>query len=147
MRIIIFLLVFFNISFAVIVDTTRRVVWDGNVGVSGDIPTDYTKYGSTLSPTGGDDTAMIEDSLNNAANGQYVELASDTFLINGTIDIPDSVILRGQGIDSTILLQQSSTSGATISFNTSSWSSTDYNLASGYTKGSTSITTSSAHGW
>lgn len=138
-----------GVASAEIIPSERKVTWQGNVGVDGDIPTNYTKYGSTIE-TGNqsNDTTVIQNALNAASKNQYVLLGEGNFTITGTIKIPSGVILRGAGINKTTLVQSSESAGATIAFGSGSggWG-TSVSLSGSYSKGKTSITTSSSHGW
>lgn len=93
-----------------VIPSSRLVTWQGNCGVSGGIPTTYTKYGATLSPLGGtsDDTPQIIAALSAASANQYVLLGAGTFLIKTGFDTQNitganSKILRGSGTTSTFL--------------------------------------------
>lgn len=131
---------------AEIIPSDRRVTWQGNVGVSGDIPNRTIIY-TTLSSTGNDDTNSIQTAINNCPSGQVVKLNAGTFKIT-SLSMKSNVTLRGSGINATTLKGTGTSSYYIISFyNNSGTFGTSYNLASGYTKGSTTITTSSSHGW
>jgi hypothetical protein len=124
----------------------RVVTWKGNVGVSGDIPDRSVIY-KTLSPSGGDDTSAIQTAINNCPSGQVVQLNNGTFNVT-KIDMKSNVTLRGGGIGLTTLKGTSTSSNYIISFsNGGGGLGSSVNLASGYSKGSTSITTSTNHGW
>jgi hypothetical protein len=126
----------------------RSVTWQGNVGVLGDIPNRTVIY-KTLSPSGADDTSAIQTAINNCPSGQVVLLTKGTFNIT-TINIKSNVTLRGAGMGSTILKGNLTSYAYAISLGNNYGDSsigTSYNLASGYTKGSTSITTSTSTGW
>ena len=77
----------------------------------GGIPSSKTQCGSTLTPSGGDDTAAINSaiaacSVSACPSGKYVSLGSGTFLINaaGTpVQLNKCLALRGQGPGTTIL--------------------------------------------
>lgn len=127
--------------------TDRSVKWQGNVGVSGDIPSRTTIY-KTLSPSGSDDTAAIKTAITGCPSGQVVKLSTGTFSISSPITAKSGITLRGSGMGKTILKGTSGMTGAyfvgvgaTYSFGTS------FSIIGGLTKGSTTITTSSPHGW
>ena len=128
---------------------SRSVKWQGNVGVLNDIP-NRTTISKTLSPSGGDDTSAIKTALSAAPAGSVVKLNAGTFKVSSTIDVPSNKTLRGAGMGSTIIQGQSTFSGdhvvgtSGISYNLST--ATAFNVASAV-KGSTTITTSSAHNW
>jgi len=86
-------------AFGEIITTDRRINWQGNVGVSGGIPNVTTVY-TTLNPSGGDDTAAINNALTACPANQVVKLNSGTFNVNGLIDyqsIGSGKVLRGNG--------------------------------------------------
>lgn len=83
----------------------------------GGIPATRTQFGSTLTPTGGDDTTQIQTALNGCGANQYVLLGSGTFLISttnyGALHFAsDNTTLRGSGAGVTILQK---TNGAILS--------------------------------
>lgn len=123
----------------------RTVTWQGNVGVSGDVPNRTAIY-KMLSPSGGDDTSAIQTAINNCPSGQVVQLDKGTFNVT-KIDMKSNATLRGYGIGVTILKGTSTSSSYIVSFGTNAGLGTSVNLAGGYTKGSTSITASSSPGW
>ena len=59
------------------------------------------QHGATLTPSSGDDRAVIQSALNAAGNvatrasRRVVRLAAGTFTVGGTLSIPSNVILRG----------------------------------------------------
>lgn len=67
-------------------------------GWTGGIPTNYTQHGSTLTPSGGDDTSQIQAALNAAgaaasqSNPMYVQLSAGKFQISSTLSISYSYI-------------------------------------------------------
>jgi hypothetical protein len=125
----------------------RSVTWVGNVGIAGDIPVMSTVY-TTLSPSGSDDTAAIQTAVNNCPAGQVVKLNSGTFKISSPISLKSSIALRGAGIGKTILQGQAGASGNNLlALGTGYWLSGAKDLTSGFSKASTTITTSTAHGW
>lgn len=77
----------------------------------GGIPSSTTQCGSTLTPSGGDDTRAINSAIRSCPvrtcpSGKYISFGSGTFLINaaGTpIQLNKCVVLRGQGPGVTIL--------------------------------------------
>ncbi|MEO0481891.1 MAG: hypothetical protein AAF196_20690 [Planctomycetota bacterium] len=106
----------------------RQTVW--NPGIYGGVPPDdaelgtfpndvgpASQYGSTLTPSGGDDHDQIQSALDTAAafaskdSRRYVQLGSGTFDVSATIQIPSYVILRGtlNGTDRMTVLNQTFT--------------------------------------
>lgn len=125
---------------------SRTVTWQGNVGVKGDIPQRTVIY-KTLSPSGSDDTTAIQTAINNCPSGQVVQLSAGTFNVTH-IDMKSGVTLRGAGIGVTLLKGNLTSTYYVISLGNDAFGiGTSYNLSSGFTKGSTSITTSAANGW
>ena len=123
----------------------RAINWS-NAGVVGGIPHRTTVY-TTLLPSGVDDTARINNALAHCPSGYVVMLSTGTFQISGAIQIPSNATLRGSGPRKTIL--NATGGGAVISFPGTgpSWQlayNTPQTMASGYTKGSSSITMAAA---
>ncbi len=127
---------------------SRSVTWQGNVGVKGDIPSRATIY-KTLSPTGGDDTSAIKTAIANCPTGQVVKLDAGTFNVSSAITVKSGITLRGSGMGKTIIKGKAGTTGTyLVGMKSSSYSlSTSIALSSGLTKGSTTITTATAHNW
>ena len=126
---------------------SRSVKWEGNVGVQGDIPARTAIY-KTLSPSGGNDTSAIQTAISACPSGQVVKLNAGTFNISSPINVKSGVTLRGAGMGSTIIKGISGMSGAyVIGFNAGSSLGASVNITSGSSKGSSTITTGSAHGW
>ena len=140
-------------GFASVADATyslpadRSVVWQGNVGVKGDIPYLTTVY-KTLSPSGADDTTAIKAAISSCPAGQVVKLASGTFKVSSSITVRSGVTLRGSGMGKTIIKGASGMTGAyVVGFNAGPSVGTSFPISSGFSKGSTTITTAMAHGW
>ncbi len=127
--------------------TDRTVTWQGNAGVLGDIPTRNTIF-ITLSPSGGDDTASIQNAINSCPFGQVVKLNAGTFKVSSPLVIKSNVTVRGSGMGTTIIQGQAGMSGSyVVGFDYGAWLSSSISISSGLSKGSTSITTSTSHGW
>ena len=133
----------------------RVVTWEGNVGVDGGIPTDYAKHGSTIETADqGDDTSVIQAALTaagaaaGAGSGKFVLLGEGTFTTTSSLSVPSYVILRGAGMLLTIIDNTSGSTDSVVSVNnltpTDCTTTTTSAIASGYTKGSTSLTLSDA---
>jgi Pectate lyase superfamily protein len=126
-----------------ILDPTRAVDWS-NVGVGG-IPPRATAC-TTLAPKGTNDmTVAINSALSACASGQAVVLASGTFRVNGNINVPANVTLRGAGADLTILDAHGSGNGV-INLGSGSPNYPGVSVTSGATAGSTSMVLSNASG-
>lgn len=169
-KLIFFILLIPNLSWAATytIPTTRTYPWQGNVGVTyckntsyytkatcegagstwyTDIPTDRTQSGSTITASSGDRTSTIQTAINNAAANTFVLLGPGTFNIT-SLTLKSGVTLRGSGKTATILHFTNGSASYGIRFSSSSVSlGSSVNLSSGYTQGSTTIVTSSAHGW
>lgn len=146
-RIILILLLLPSIAIADFsLPSTRVVTWQGNVGVKDGIPTDRTQCGSTITSTGDttDRTTTIQNALNACGAGQYVLLGAGSFTIS-RLGMRSNVTLRGSGMGVTTLVPSSQeyiyfgSFGATYG--------TAVGVTDGLTKGSTTITTESNHGW
>ena len=126
--------------------TSRSVQWQGNVGVSGDIPV-RTTVCATVSATGvaNTDTNNINNAITACPNGQVVRLNPGTFAINAQIAIKKPITLRGAGMGRTILqgVTPIANSFLLIKKDGSSSNSNQYDITDGLTKGSTRIKTSS----
>lgn len=83
----------------------RVTTWNPGLNAVGGIPTTYTQCGSTIAPSGGDDTSTIQSALDSCPAKHYVLLAAGTFQITGEgLTIGNSqVVLRGAGAGKTIL--------------------------------------------
>lgn len=123
------------------------------VGVPGGVPTNWTQSGSTISPSGGDDTSTIQSAINSCAGsslpGKYVQLSGTnaspaTFAIAGTVTIKNYCKLVGGGPQATIL-KCTGTSGACLdegAYNDAPYKNGTCTITSGNTAGSTSIVVS-----
>ena len=123
----------------------HTITWQGNVGVSGDIPTRSTIY-RTLSPSGGDDATAIKTAISSCPAGQVVMLNAGTYNVSSDITVKSGITLRGAGMGQTIIRASGSFSYAILGFNASNSLGTSVNLTGTMSKGTTSLTTSSAHG-
>lgn len=124
----------------------RSITWQGNVGVSGDIPTRTTVY-KTLSPSGGNDTSAIQTAITDCPAGQVVKLAAGTFTVSSSVKMKSGVTLRGAGMGATTIKGAAGMSGGYIVGTNGSSLGSSISLSSGISKGSKTITTSSSHGW
>jgi len=126
-------------TLAAIMPDDRRIDWDP--GVRGGIP-ERTTICATLNP--GDN---IQSAIDSCPTDQVVLLNPGTYTISSTVKLKSGVTLRGSGIDSTILKGASGLSEAIITLSASSSDGSAVSLTGTPTKGDTTITTSSAHGW
>jgi len=129
------------------IPATRTITWGGNAGVKGDIPIRSTIY-KTLSPSGGDDTSAIKSAISTCPADQVVKLSAGTFKISSPIVVKSNITLRGEGMGKTIIKGQSGMSGASVvGIGARPTLASGISLTAGINKGSTTITTSTAHGW
>ena len=146
-----FILCYLFITFAEIIPPARRIIWEGNVGIPGGVPTRTTVSATINASTYGnganDATAGIQTALNACLANQAVLLSPGKFLISTGLRIPSNVTLRGAGPSQTIL-DAHGTSGAAISFgqDATPYTANAKAITGGTTAGSTSITLASAAG-
>jgi hypothetical protein len=170
-KIIIFIIipaqVFFSILLtspfqAEIIPADRIINWQGNVGVSGDIP-NRTTICATLIPSGQDDTVALQTAIDNCPSQQVVKLNGGTFNISSPIKMGYygyGVVLRGAGMGVTIIKGMTSFSSGSSLIDAEprnqyggsyvwdlSWPAPLNLTSNGLHKGSTTIQTSSAHGY
>jgi hypothetical protein len=131
--------------------SSRVITWQDEVGVEGGIPTRSTVY-QTLGVAGQISTyaqsvtaSQINTALDNCPTGQVVYLNRGTYTLSESIVMPSNKVLRGAGIDQTIL--EGGSIGDFVLFSggyTDTSSDSISNITSGATKGSTSITLENA---
>lgn len=88
------------------IPSDRRTTWSPGVTYNGGIPARTTQCGSTLTPSGSDDTSAINTAITACTSGQHVKLGAGTFLINANgsyLTCKTGVTLRGSGAGTTIL--------------------------------------------
>lgn len=84
-----------------IIDSSRRITWQGNVGVVGGIPDSsamlvYTTFTATAT------AAMINNALANCPSNKVVACAAGSYTMTDDVVIgKDGVVLRGAGMNST----------------------------------------------
>ena len=138
---------------AEIIPSARRITWEGNVGISGDIPNRTTIFASVKdSPYNAagngttDDTSAIQNAINACPPGQVVHIPAGTYKISSKIRIKSGITVRGDGKRETILKGVSGfTSSYLVGFESTNYSSSDVwetskSMTGGLTKGSTRIT-------
>jgi len=145
---------------AAIIPPDRRVTWQGNVGVLGDIPhrittcanvknAPYNAVGDGIA----DDTSAITSAITACPTGQVVYIPAGVYKISSSITLKSGITVRGAGMGATILKGAGGFNGDYLigmqdqgfSWDLSNKPSID--IVGGLTKGSTSITTSVPHGW
>ncbi|MEK7635598.1 MAG: glycosyl hydrolase family 28-related protein [Patescibacteria group bacterium] len=135
----------------------RVVLWQGNVGVSGDIPNRTVRCATIDAATYGngttDATLAINTAISSCPANQVVYLPAGTYLVSNTIALKSDVVVRGAGMGVTTIKGVSGFSGnfvMSIRSGSYSWDLSTpaaVNISGGITKGSMTIITSSAHGW
>jgi Pectate lyase superfamily protein len=132
------------------VPSDRRIPWTAGLDPEGGIPT-YQVKRNAVSDHGADSsgasdaTSAIQACINAVAKPGACSLPAGTYQVNGTINMPAQVVLRGAGPGATTLNMGS---GGSISFRGGSKSdmSGAIGITSGYTKDSTTLTLSSVSG-
>lgn len=126
----------------------RRITWQGNVGVDGGIPEDWVNCTTAACNTlwgGSVSVSTINSAIDSASAQSVVRVPSGTYAINGQISMDqDEVILRGQGMGTTIL--NNSSAGTNLTTPQAGWEAQSRSITSGYTQGSTTITVSNVTG-
>ena len=72
-----------NVSTSILIPPDRRTTWNPGLNSVGGIPNRTTIY-KTLTPSGGDDTALIQSAIDSCPDNQVVMLAAGTFKISGS---------------------------------------------------------------
>jgi hypothetical protein len=85
-----------------IIPADRLYAWNPGMMSKGGIPTRNTIC-ATLSPSGGEDSALIQAQLDTCPAGQVVFLNAGTFIISNFLQIHSGITLRGSGRGTTIL--------------------------------------------
>jgi hypothetical protein len=140
---------------AQIIPSSRRVTWQGNVGVSGGIPA-RTTICTTLGVAGQSSTyaqsvtaGQITSALSSCPSGQTVYLNPGTYTITQSIVPTSGRTLRGSGPSQTILKANAATSGGGYPQYRAIWNivnsfGSPISVSSGYTAGSSQIVLSDA---
>jgi len=143
--------------------TANSTQGTAGVGIPGGVPNRTTTCTTISAATYGngssDATAGINSALSscgtahsgdtNGSPGGVVVLGAGTFLIDGQLNVPSNVTLRGSGTQSTILNREltGTYAGATVNLGTGTVSpSNSTAINSGATAGSTSLVVASASG-
>jgi hypothetical protein len=135
-----------------ILDPNRAIDWS-TAGIPGGIPVRNTNCAAIAASACGngsaDCTSTIQNALNGCASGEVVSLGAGYFLLNGVLNIPGNVTLRGRGADQTILSIKSTSGSAAITMGTWTvpWNMAgNVSIVGGATAGSQSIVVSDASG-
>ena len=83
-------------------DSMRFTEWNPGLNPAGGIPERTTIY-TTLSPSGGEDSDLIQAAIDACPSGQVVQLTAGIFTVNDYILIDKDISLRGEGQGVTIL--------------------------------------------
>ncbi len=140
----------------IFLNNNQRTDWS-YAGVPGGVPNRTSIY-TTLTPTGGNDTTLIQNALNAAGANQVVKLNPGVFHITSTISIPSNKVLRGSGSandsNRTTISFDSATAGIFLigtAFGLTPWSSPQptnwVDWTGGYTDGTKTITVSTSSGY
>ena len=127
-----------------VIPEANRITWQGNVGIDGGIPT-YAVHDTltAIDNTGATDvTAAIQSALNSAPNDTAIVLPAGTFKLSSQLSISSDNVLRGSGIDSTVLTVTASHAIAFYAYQ--AWTTTPRTVSADINKGDTSFTLSSA---
>lgn len=124
-----------------IIPSSRRITWQGNVGVPGGIPNRTTICANLSS---GASASQINSAISSCPSDQVVKLGSGTYSISSSIVLKSNVTLRGNGPENTVI-QYTGNSGSIITIGNGSRGGR-VDITSGYTKGSNTLTLSSASG-
>ena len=93
----------------------RSTTWNPGLNAVGGIPFRTEPCGATLTPSGGDDTQMIQDALDACPADHVLKLGEGTFRIDGTIWMrKPRITLRGEGPKKTKLVKPPAAEGALI---------------------------------
>jgi hypothetical protein len=136
-----------NVTSVPIIPADRMTTWNPGLNAVGGIPNRATIC-STLSPSGGDDTAIIQSALDTCPANQVVKLNAGTFNVsgNGLAISRSNVVLRGSGPTAT-RITRTDTLGFPVIIIGNRWSADkifqSVNLAANGTKGSNTITLAS----
>jgi hypothetical protein len=131
---------------------SRSVIWEGRVGVPGDIPS-RTWICETLQPSGGDDTLRLQEAIRRCPAGDVLRLGPGTFRVSRPITMKAGITLRGSGMDATTLQGARGMTGSYLIGLRDGHASFDLGnarhleLIGGLEKGSDTISTASPHGW
>jgi PKD repeat protein len=138
-------------SFAAVIPPARTMTWQGHVGIPGGIPSVTTVF-TNLSPSGGDDTAMIQAAINRCPSNRVVKLGAGNFNITG-LDFQgagDGVVLRGSGPTNTRLTITGNATGGRIHIRRivdGTYRTASVNLAADSVVGNNTVTLASMPTW
>lgn len=123
-----------------ILNSSQAIDWSSS-GV-GTIPARTTICATLQAPSS---VSQINSALSSCPSGETVYLDAGTYSINGTIQVPSNVTLRGAGANQTIL-NATGSSGYVVALGSNGPSYNPVNITGGASNGSTSITVGSSAG-
>lgn len=126
-----------------LIDPTRIVTWQGNVGIPGGIPNSSNMTVYVTVSSGNMNQSYLQTQIDACPSNQVIQLPSGLFNINGTLNfaLNHGVVFRGAGINSTIL------SNVHLYLGQAAGTPIAPTISSGSSKDSTSIVVSSATGF
>jgi len=136
---------------AQIIPASRVVAWQGNVGVTGGIPTRTTLRNCVTSDgaraEGSNTASQINNCISNAPTGGVAYLPAGNYLVTSPIYLQSNKTLRGAGMNATIIRGNANLNGIIIAYGgytDCTGGAGAISITSGYVKGSTQITLASA---
>ena len=128
-----------------ILPAARRVTWQGNVGISGGIPSVTTQHGSTIAA--GASLSTVQSALDSCPSGQFVQLSAGNYTFTSDLYFTkNGVVLRGAGPSSTIITFSSGQFKMKGGFSEAALS-VDADLSIDAVKGDNVLTLSSVPSW
>ena len=129
----------------------RVVQWQGNVGVSGDIPR-RTTVCATLRPSGGDDSSRLQTEIKNCPEGGVLQLEAGSFVISRPVNLKSGITLRGKGMGRTVIkgsgeMALRRTGPYLVGMHDGHWRQNPVEISSGAVKGSDTIVSPSLLRW
>lgn len=114
-------------AWATIIPADRRIIWEGNVGIPGGIPTGLTVWCSNIVDSipgvtnhcvgdgSVDEMTAINAAINGCPVGQVIQFPAGIFRINSVLSLTKGIVIRGAGVGLTIFTNDvmSVTAGAT----------------------------------
>ncbi len=148
-----YLIVFTFPAHAALIDSSRLVTWQGNVGTANTIPSAGTvrncvDLAGVVGDGATDDAAAILHCLSDhVAAGEVAYLPAGTYAIKSDIVVPSNKVLRGAGMGVTTIkgIATYTYTWGLVGFNQSNSFSASINISGSPAKGDTSLTTAADH--